>query len=140
MSLIQRKEKILQELSKITVSDDRYKYIIAKGRNLPELTTEQKDDKFLVEGCISRAWLIPRLEGDRVFFSAHSESAIVKGIIAILLEVYNDATPDEILGLSPEFLRAGGIVEHLSMNRRNGLANISRQIQLYAVAYKSLLK
>lgn len=140
MTILDRKDKILKELNNVSSSDERYKLIIAKGRAMAPLPSEQKEDKFLVEGCISKAWLVPQLKEQQVVFLADSESAIVKGIIAILLEVYSGATPDEILALSPEFLKEGGIVEHLSMNRRNGLANITRQIQLYAVAYKSLLK
>ena len=136
MSILMRKEKILGELTAITDTDERYKYMISKGRALPEIAAEQKLQKFLVEGCMSQAWLVPVLKDGKIFFQVDSEAAIVKGIMAILSEVYSDSTPDEILSLSPEFLKEGGITEHLSMNRRNGLSSVVKQMRLYATVLK----
>lgn len=138
MDIQAKKRHILQELAVIDNTDERYRFIIAKGRGLPELTETQRDDKFLIQGCMSKAWLIPELRDGRIYFAADSEAAIVKGIMAILVEVYSGNTPSENLGLSPEFLREGGITEHLSMNRRNGLSSVLKQIMLYSTAYKAL--
>lgn len=138
MSIDDKKQKILSELKQIESVDDRYKFIISKGRLLPDICQDQRLDKFLIEGCISRAWLVPELRDGRVYFSADSEAAIVKGIIAILLDVYSGNTPSENLSLSPEFLKEGGVTEHLSMNRRNGLSSVVKQIMLYSTVYKSL--
>ena len=135
MSINERKNKVLAELSEISDVDERYKYMIAKGRALPDLKSDQKDKKYLIEGCMSQAWLVPHLEEGRVIFHVDSEAAIVKGIMAILAEVYSGGTPEEILGLSPEFLKEGGISEHLSMNRRNGLSSVVKQMRLYATVF-----
>ena len=81
---------------------------------------------------------MPELRDGRIYFQGHSEAAIVKGIVAILIEGYSGNTPQENLTLSPEFLREGGITEHLSMNRRNGLSSVVKQIMLYSAAYKAL--
>lgn len=138
MSIEAKKQKVLAELAEISDTDERYKYIINKGRALPELAPEKLDDKFLIQGCISRAWLIPELRDGKVYFGAHSEAAIVKGIMAILVDVYSGNAPKENLTLSPEFLREGGITEHLSLNRRNGLSSVVKQIMLYSTAYQAL--
>ncbi|MCX6125371.1 MAG: SufE family protein [Proteobacteria bacterium] len=138
ISIVEKKLKIVDELSAITDSNYRYKYIINKGRELETISDDTKQDKYLIEGCISRAWLIPELRDGRIYFFADSEAAIVKGIMAILLEVYSGNYPAENLGLSSEFLREVGITEHLSMNRRNGLSSVIKQIMLYSAAYKAL--
>jgi cysteine desulfuration protein SufE len=133
-----KKALILEELASITSSDDRYKFIIEKGRELPTLRDEQRLEKFLVQGCMSQAWLVPELKDGRLYFYVDSDAAIVKGIMAILVAVYSGNTPAENLILSPDFLKDGGITEHLSMNRRNGLSSVVKQIMLYSTAFKAL--
>jgi cysteine desulfuration protein SufE len=81
---------------------------------------------------------VPEFSEGRIRFYADSDAAIVKGIMAILIAVYSDNTPEENLSLSPEFLREGGVTEHLSMNRRNGLSNVVKQIMLYSTALKAM--
>jgi cysteine desulfuration protein SufE len=136
MNIEDRKNKILAELAGIVENDERYKFIINKGRDLAPLTESEREEKFLIPGCLSRAWLVPSLENGQVRFKADSDAAIVKGIIAILVYVYSGSTPSEILALSPDFLKEGGISEHLSMNRRSGLASAVKQMMLYATAYR----
>jgi cysteine desulfuration protein SufE len=139
MSEIERKKsKVLSDLAALASVDDRYRYIIEAGRALPALSEVQRQDKFLVQGCMSQAWLVPELKDGLVYFHVDSDAAIVKGIMAILVSVYSGNPPAENLALSPEFLREGGITEHLSMNRRNGLSSVVKQIMLYSTAYKAL--
>lgn len=138
LTIEQKKSAVLADLAKFTDAEDRYRHIISKGRLLGNLTEDQKEEKFLIEGCISRAWLVPEFRDGKIYFKADSEAAIVKGIIAILLEVYSGNTPSQNLSLSPDFLKEGGITEHLSMNRRNGLSSVVKQIVLYSTALKAL--
>ena len=133
------KEKIIEDLSSIHEDDERYAYIINKGRVHPALADEFKVESFQIKGCLSQLWLHPELKDGKVYFTIDSDAAIPKGIAAILAEVYSDMTPSEILALSPDFLKEYGIEQHLSMNRRNGLSHICKQIQLYAVAYKAIV-
>jgi cysteine desulfuration protein SufE len=141
MSEIQgKKEKILRDLAGINSSDERYKFIIDMGRKLPNLTDAQREDKYLIEGCMSRAWLVPEFKDGRLHFYVDSEAAIVKGIMAILVAVYSGNKPEENLTLSADFLKEGGITEHLSMNRRNGLSSVVRQMLLYSITFKALNK
>ena len=120
--------------------EDRYTELIQIGRELPAYPEEKRDEKFKVKGCQSQVWLFPEFKDGKVFFQADSDAVLVKGIVALLVSVYSDATPDEILTTKPEFLKDVGITEHLSMNRSNGLAAMMKQIQMYALVYKSMQK
>lgn len=137
-TILEKKQNILAQLATIESTDDRYKFIIEMGRKLPVLTDVQRQDKFLIEGCMSRAWLVPELKDGKIYFHVDSEAAIVKGIMAILVAVYSGNSPEENLSLSAEFLKEGGITEHLSMNRRSGLSSVVKQIMLYSTAFKAL--
>lgn len=138
MNIQEKRDKVVKEITAATNSDDRFRTLIKLGRALTPLPEEGKDEKFLVEGCISKAWLYPRFEDGKVIFAADSEAAIVKGIIAALVNVYSGESPKAILALDAGFLVDAGVTEHLSMNRRNGLANITKQIKLYAAAYQAM--
>lgn len=133
-----KKESILAELRAIPDTDGRYKYIIEMGRKLPPLSDAVRQDKFLIQGCMSQAWLVPEFKDGKLYFQVDSDAAIVKGIMAILVAVYGGNSPAENLALSADFLREGGITEHLSMNRRNGLSSVIKQIMLYSTAFKAL--
>ncbi len=124
----------------LTFSDweDRYRELIHLGRELAPYPEEKREEKYKVKGCQSQVWLFPEFKNGRVYFYADSDAILVKGIIGLLVKVYSDATPDEILSTKPDFLKEVGITEHLSMNRSNGLAAMMKQIQMYALVFKSL--
>ena len=134
----QAKDEILADLEALFDQDEKFAYLIRKGRETAPLADELHTEKYLVKGCMSQLWLVPELKEGRVFFQIDSDAAIPKGIAAILAEVYSGLTPSEVLALPADFLKNAGVEEHLSMNRRNGLANLTRQIQMYALAYKAL--
>jgi cysteine desulfuration protein SufE len=118
--------------------EDRYKELITLGKQLATYPEDKRDDKYKVKGCQSQVWLCPEFKEGRVYFHADSDALLVKGIAGVLVGVYSDATPDEILSTKPDFLSEVGITEHLSMNRSNGLAAMMKQIQMYAVVFKSM--
>ena len=120
--------------------EDRYKELIHLGRELAPYPEDKRLDQFKVKGCQSQVWLVPEFKDGRVFFHGDSDALLVKGIVGLLVSVYSDATPDEILSTNPDFLKEVGITEHLSMNRSNGLASMMKQIQMYAVVFKSMQK
>ena len=136
-TLEEKKNNLIQQLSSIKNKDERLKFIIDQGKALPVMDEKFKIDQFVVKGCISKAWLFPQFNEGRVKFHADSEAMIVKGIIGILMKVYNDSTPDEILAEDGSFLAEVGVTEHLSMNRRNGLTNVLKMIKTYATAFKA---
>jgi cysteine desulfuration protein SufE len=101
---------------------DRYRHIIDLARNLPEFPADKQTDEYKVRGCQSQVWFYaePMADG-RLRFYATSDAHIVSGLIAILLRIYSERTPEEILATKPEFVTAIGLDEHLSPTRNNGL-------------------
>ena len=100
---------------------DRYQYIIDLGKKLPPFPPEWQTEDYRLRGCQSQVWLKANQSKDRLDFQAISDSAIVSGLIAILMRVYSGRAPAEIVATSPDFIDAIGLHEHLSPTRSNGL-------------------
>ena len=132
MSIRVRVQDILKRFKHFDTWEDRYRQLIHYGKKLPPLDDQFKTKDLLVPGCLSKVWLHHTFEEGKIFFRADSDAAITKGIIGILLYIYSDATPKEILQTSTDFLQEIGLDEHLSLNRRNGLTNMAQLIQSYA--------
>ena len=111
---------------------DRYQYLIDLGRKLPDFPAEWKTEENRLHGCQSQVWLKAFTEGERLKFQAVSDSAIVSGLIALLLRIYSDRTPAEILDTQPDFVDAIGLHQHLSPTRSNGLRAMINAIRNYA--------
>ena len=140
MEIQHRVKKLIDEFSVHTDWEDRYKHIIAMGKDLAPMAEQYRQDQFKVKGCQSQVWLYPELDGEKIKFHADSDAAIVKGIIALLMEVYSNATPAEILSTKPDFLDAIGLRDHLSMSRANGLSSMVKQISMYALAMQAKMQ
>lgn len=100
---------------------DRYQYIIDMGKQLPAFPEDRKSPATKIEGCQSNVWMHHRLEEGRLHFDATSDAAIVSGLIAVLMRIYNDRAPTEIVATEPSFLEDLGLDKHLSPTRSNGL-------------------
>ena len=132
--------QLIAEFSSLSCWEDRYKKIIAMGRELPPLPVELHTDSIKVKGCQSQVWLHGHLDKThRVQFLADSDALIVKGLIAILLKIYSDQTPQEILKVEPHFIRELGFAENLSPSRTNGLFALVKQIKYYALAFQTVV-
>ena len=116
---------------------DRYQLLIDLGSEQEPLPVEYKTDNNLIGGCQSRVWLQADYVEGKVHFRAESDALIVKGIVSLLIKVYSDRTPDEILDNEPYFVEAIGLKEHLSPTRSNGLVAMIKQMKLYALAFKA---
>lgn len=136
----QRIDTLLKEFSEVSDWEERYRRIIAKGKNLAPLPEAARVEGNKVKGCQSQVWLFAELNQGKVIFHADSDASIVKGIIALLLEVYSDSTPDEILQTEAKFIDQLELKQHLSMNRSNGLAAMLKQISIYAFAFKTKMQ
>ena len=108
---------------------ERYQYLIDLGRKLPPLPEELKTEANKVQGCQSQVWLVASGDAKRLDFRAISDSAIVSGLIALLLRVYSGRSAREILDTQPRFIEAIGLAKHLSATRSNGLAAMFKRIQ-----------
>lgn len=114
--------------------EDRYAAIIAMGKELAPYPEEFRTEAFLVKGCQSQVWLHPVVRSETLHFDADSDAVIVKGLVALLLRLYQDRTPAEILAGPGDVAEQLGLTQHLSPNRSNGLASMLKQIRLYALA------
>jgi len=104
---------------------------------LPLINEENKIDTHLIKGCQSKVWLQAELDQDKIIFTADSDAIITKGIIAILLRVYSNQTPKNILNAKTDFIDEIGLKDHLSPTRANGLVAMIKQIRLYALAFET---
>ena len=100
---------------------DRYQYIIDMGKQLPSFPDEWRTPEHKIEGCQSNVWMHHTRDGERLHFAATSDAAIVSGLIAVLMRIYNDRSPQEVVAAEPSFLEALGLDKHLSPTRSNGL-------------------
>ena len=111
--------------------EDRYMHVIDMGKSLPELTYEEKNETNKVRGCASQVWLISEKTGDRFTFRGDSDAHIVKGLVAIVIEIFSNRIASEILSLDAKtILEQLGLSEHLSTQRANGLASMIERIRL----------
>ena len=118
--------------------EERYAHIISLGKTLPPYPESGRTDAYKVRGCQSLVWLHPNFDGSRIHFDVDSDAVIVKGLIAMLMGIYNDRTPDEILATPPDFIATIGLNQHLSKSRSNGLASMARQIMTYATEFNAM--
>jgi cysteine desulfuration protein SufE len=136
-TLTQTQQELIDEFAMFSDWQDRYEHLIELGKDLPLIAPEHKTDDNLVRGCQSRVWLHAEPKNDLVHFTADSDAMITKGIVALLVRVFNDRTPQEILGASTEFIDKIGLRAHLSPNRANGLSAMIDQMKRYALAYSA---
>ena len=115
--------------------EDRYVYLIDLGKKLPEFDEEWKTEEYFIHGCQSQVWFRPEFADHRLHFDATSDSAIVSGLIYILLAIYSDRTPKEILTTEPDFIREIGFNHFISPTRANGLAAMLHAIKQHATQH-----
>jgi cysteine desulfuration protein SufE len=136
-----RQENLKLEFERFQDWEARYKHIIELGKTLPVMPPEFHEEKFLVKGCQSRVWLHARIEAApeaKVRYQADSDAIIVKGLAAVLMQVYDGASPSDIISAKHDFLKDLGFDKGLSPSRANGLFSMQKQIVLYAQAFKAL--
>ena len=114
---------------------DKYEYIIELGKNVPPIAESAKNENNLIKGCQSRVWLDCSYSDGKLYFSADSDAIITKGIISLLIRVYNGQTPKDIMESDLSFIQKIGLQDNLSPTRANGLVSMIKQIRAYALAY-----
>ena len=113
----------------------KYEYIIELSKDLEFMSENLKSEDNLIKGCQGKVWLHAEMVNGKINFLADSEAIITKGIISILLNVFNNRKPEEILDSNMGFIEKIGLKEHLSPNRANGLSSMYKQIKFYALAF-----
>ena len=131
-------EKIVSEFKGLSDWTQRYRTIISRGRSLSEMPAVWKVDSNKVKGCQSSVWLFAQMREGKVYFSADSDAAIVKGLVSILVDICSGLEPSDILKEDFRFVEELGLNTHLSQTRVNGLVAMIKQIQFYAMAFETL--
>ncbi|MBR5055898.1 MAG: SufE family protein [Bacteroidales bacterium] len=130
-------EDIVEEFSVFDEWLDKYEYLIELGGSLPMIEETEKTDDKLIAGCQSRVWLACEYRDGRIWFTADSDAIITKGIISLLIRVYNGQKPEDIAGSDFGFIERIGLRENLSPTRANGLVSMIERIKEYAREYES---
>lgn len=131
----QREQELREELDSYDDWKERYSYILDLGDEIEEMPEALKVDANKVKGCVSQVWLFPKFEDGKLEFMADSDSMFVKGLVGVMLHIYNGLTPKEILEAESNFLMDSGLVQNLSPNRANGAAAMLAKIKAYAEHY-----
>ena len=135
MTIENLQENLIEDFSFFEDWTQKYEYMIELSKTLDKMDDSLKNDENLIKGCQSKVWLNADYIDGKINFKADSEAIITKGIIAILLIVFNNKTPGEIINSDVSFIEKIGLKEHLSPNRANELYSMIKQIKFYAIAY-----
>jgi len=140
MTLNEVQDQIIKEFAIFDDWLDKYQYIIDLVDDMPLIKLERKLSNNLINGCQSRVWLDAEFKDNKISFSADSDAIITKGIIALLIRVVNNRTPQEIKNAEFYFIDKIGLGQNLSPTRANGLVSMVKQMKLYAVAFEAKSK
>lgn len=138
MTIDEIQQEIVEEFSGFEDWMDKYAYLIEIGNEMAPIDAKYKIESNLIRGCQSRVWLQQEFTDGKIKFVAESDALIVKGLVALLLRIYSDRTPKEILESEPRFIDEIGLRQHLSPTRSNGLLAMVKQMKLYALAYEKI--
>ena len=137
MTINELQDEVIEEFSEFTDWMDKYQLLIDWGNDLEPLDDKYRTESNLIDGCQSRVWLQADYEDGVIKLQAESDALIVKGIIALLIRVVGNHTPDEILQSELYFIERIGLKDHLSPTRSNGLLAMVKQVRMYALAFKA---
>lgn len=133
-------EEIVAEFEMFDDWMQRYEHMIELGKSLPLIEEKYKIQDNLIKGCQSKVWVHAQMSDEKLVFTADSDAIITKGIIAILIRVFSNQHPKDIIEADTGFIDEIGLKEHLSPTRANGLVSMIKQLKMYAVAYQTQLK
>lgn len=139
MSITEIQNELIDEFAMFDDWMQRYEYMIELGKTLPLIDDRFKTDDNLIKGCQSKVWLHAEMHDNKVIFTADRDAIITKGIIAILIRVFSNQSPQDIIDAETDFIDEIGLKEHLSPTRANGLVSMIKQLKLYAIAYQTQL-
>ncbi len=115
-------------------------YLMELGQKLPIMPEADKVEENVVKGCQSKVWLTAELKHDRLFYSADSNTAITKGLVSLLIRIFNGHTPEEVLDAELNFMQKIGMDRFIGTQRSNGFAAMIKQMKIYAVAFQTKSK
>ena len=138
MTIEQTQEEIINEFSLLEGDlEMSVMYLMELGQKLPVMAESEKVENNIVKGCQSKVWLTAALNHDRIYFTADSNTAITKGLVSLLIRIYNGQSPEEILQGDLFFMSKIGMERFIGTQRSNGFASMIKQMKLYALAFKT---
>ena len=140
MTINETQDEIIEEFTALDDWMDRYQMLIDLGEEQAPLADADKTEQNLIDGCQSRVWIVCEEKDGKLHFRADSDALIVKGLVALVLQVVNDHRPDEIYAADLYFIERIGLRDHLSPTRSNGLLAMAKQIRMYALAFQSKMQ
>ena len=144
-SIVERQEKIRSKFASFSDPDDKWKFLLDLAREHKGMDASLKADKFIIQGCASTMYLVPKFEAGKIHFAMDVEGGttnplISRGLGALALQVFNDMAPADILSVDPTFFQQIGLNVGLSPTRSNGFASLLKQIYLYARVFDAISK
>ena len=140
MTINETQDEIIEEFTALDDWMDRYQMLIDLGEEQAPLADADKTEQNLIDGCQSRVWILCEEKNGKLHFRADSDALIVKGLVALVLQVVNDHRPDEIYAADLYFIERIGLRDHLSPTRSNGLLAMVKQIRMYALAFQTKMQ
>jgi cysteine desulfuration protein SufE len=138
MTINEIQDQIVEDFAIFDDWMDKYAYIIELGTDMPSLESKYQTEDNLIRGCQSKVWFHAENKNGKVIFEADSDAIITKGIAALLIRVYSNQTPKDIIESDLNFIDKIGLTQHLSPTRSNGLLSMLKQIKIYAIAFSKL--
>jgi cysteine desulfuration protein SufE len=135
MSLAEKQQRLIAKYAIIEDAQERLGAIVSRGKKWPALANEEKTDAHRVRGCVSLVWIVGERQGDRCRFRMDADSPLVKGLVAVLCEIYDGETVADIVTTEPTWVEALGLESGLSPTRLNGLASARAAIRAFAAAH-----
>lgn len=138
-SINEIQDEVIEEFELFENWLERYQLLVDYAKELEKnpLPEADKNDRNKIDGCQSVVWFTCELKDGKLMMKGDADAILVKGIVALLLHVLNDHTPEEIIKADLYFIERIGLREHLSPTRSNGIAAMLKQIKLYALAYQA---
>lgn len=137
MTIQEIQNEIIEEFSFFDNWEERYEHLIELGKSLKTLPEEKKTDDKVIKGCQSTVWLNAEMKDGKIVFEADSNAILPKGLAALLVKMYNDQKPTDILDSNTDFIEKIGLQEFLSPTRANGLLSMIKQFKFYAIAFQA---
>lgn len=138
MGLVEKEAALIEQFQFLTTWEEKYRKIIELGKLMPDLPAELRREEFKVPGCQSQVWLVAeKLSDGTLHFRADSDALIAKGLVALLVNLYDGAAPSEILAFQPKWIAQMGLSQHLSPSRANGLVSMLKAIVIHAAQSRS---
>lgn len=139
MNIQEIENEVVEEFEMFEDWMQRYEHLIDLGKSMPMIEEKYKTEDKLIKGCQSQVWMHSELKDGKIFYTADSDAIITKGMVALMIRVLSNHTPQEIIDSKLDFIEKIGLTKHLSPTRSNGLLSMIKQMKLDALAYKNKL-